>query len=171
MFYYELSEAEQELALTEGQRRQSENENKKRKGRNFGPSSGEKALQAHLMGARGEVAVASYLRLKGKLFTELNPIKGSCDLPFSIDVKTRSNHSYDLLCFLDEEDEKRLVLVTDQLGKLIIHGWILARDAKQQKYRKSYSPGRLNYAIPQSDLRPISELRQLIKNESNHQHS
>jgi hypothetical protein len=168
LFYYELSETEQELALAEGQRRQSENEKKKLKGRNLGPASGEKALQAHLMGARGEVAVASYLGLKQELFTELNPVKGSCDLPFSIDVKTRSNHAYDLLCFLDEKDNKKLVLVTDQLGKLIIHGWILAKDAKQQKYRKSYSPGRFNYAIPQSDLKPISQLRQLVKNESDH---
>jgi hypothetical protein len=88
---------ERQLALEEGLRRQRFNESKGLRGRNGGAWQGSKALDIHLLGAAGEVAVASYLGMKEHLFKETEARRGSDDLPGGIDVKTRSKHSYDLI--------------------------------------------------------------------------
>ena len=77
-------------------RRQGVNEAQGLRGRNGGAWKGSKALDIHLLGAAGEMAVASYLGLKEHLFKETEAKRGSDDLP-GIDVKTRSKASYDLI--------------------------------------------------------------------------
>ena len=56
-----FSEEEKSLAMEEGMRRQRVNEARGLRGRNKGAWKGDKALEIHLLGAAGEVAVASYL--------------------------------------------------------------------------------------------------------------
>ena len=65
-----FSEEERRLAMEEGMRRQRVNEARGLRGRNGGAWQGSKALDIHLLGAAGEVAVASYLGLKEHLFKE-----------------------------------------------------------------------------------------------------
>jgi hypothetical protein len=91
---FTFTDEERQAAMEEGARRQRVNEEKGLRGRNNGPRFGKKALDAHLLGAAGEVAVASFLGLKHELFKETEAKRGSCDLP-GIDVKTRSAHSRD----------------------------------------------------------------------------
>lgn len=155
---WHLSDEEKQLAKAEAARRQAVNERRGLKGRNNGPEDGEQALRIHLLGAGGEVAVASYLGLKHCLFQETSAKRGSYDLPPNIDVKTRSNHDYDLICFRDESPEKALVLVTIQHKEIRIHGWISARDAKRQEWWKERVKDRGCYYVPQKYLRPMSEL-------------
>jgi hypothetical protein len=106
-----FTEDERQQAVKEGLRRQGFNESKGLRGRNGGAWKGSKALDIHLLGAAGEVAVASYLNLKGELFKETEAKKNSDDLP-GIDVKTRSKASYDLIVQRGSDPQKKFVLVT-----------------------------------------------------------
>ena len=108
--------------MEEGMRRQGVNEAKGLRGRNGGAWKGSKALDIHLLGAAGEVAVASYLGMKEHLFKETEARRGSDDLP-GIDVKTRSRHQYDLIVQKNENACKKFVLVTIESQKTFLHGW------------------------------------------------
>jgi hypothetical protein len=59
-----FSEEERLQATEEAMRRQSVNEAKGLRGRNRGAFKGNKALEIHILGAAGEMAVASYLGMK-----------------------------------------------------------------------------------------------------------
>lgn len=107
---WQLSHSEKALAIAEGERRQQVNVSQGKIGRDRGPTAGNDALRIHILGAGGEMAVASYLGLKQFVFKEEEAKRGSYDLPPDIDVKTRAKHYYDLACFLDESPEKTLVL-------------------------------------------------------------
>lgn len=159
---WELSHSEKALAIAEGERRQSVNMAQGKIGRDRGPTHGQDALRVHILGAGGEMAVASYLGLKDEVFKESEARRGSYDLPPDIDVKTRARHYYDLACMLDETSCKTLVLVTIEHQEIRIHGWIKAYDAMQDKWKKSHVPGRVSYFVPKENLRPIEELKECL---------
>jgi hypothetical protein len=152
-----FSKEEREAACKEAFRRQAINEIRGLKGRNGGAATGAMALTIHLLGAAGEMAVASYLGLKHCLYQETEAKRGSCDLP-GIDVKTRSRHSYDLIVQKDESPEKKFVLVTIQDKKTVIHGWIRGKDAMRKEYWSDPAGGRPAYFVPKTALMPMSAL-------------
>lgn len=115
------------------------------------------ALTIHLLGAAGEMAVASHLGLKEFLYKETEAKRGSCDLP-SIDVKTRSRHSYDLIVQKNESPNKKFVLVTIEHKKTLIHGWICGNDAMKEEYWSDPAGGRPAYFVPKTALMPMSTL-------------
>ena len=159
---WQLSSAEKALAIAEGERRQETNAKQGKLGRNNGPALGDDALRMHILGAGGEMAVASFLGLKDFVFQETEATRGSCDLPFNIDVKTRSRHYYDLICLLDESEDKTLVLVTIQNQEIRLHGWLHAHQAKQKQWKKEHVPGRPCYFVPKNNLRSMEELKQCL---------
>jgi hypothetical protein len=152
-----FSEEERRQAMEEGQRRQAVNEAKGLRGRNKGPRFGSKALDVHLLGAAGEMAVASYLGLKHELYKEAEAKRGSDDLP-GIDVKTRSKHAYDLIVQKNENPEKKFVLVTIESQKTFIHGWCYGEEAMKERFWADPARGRPAYFVPKEHLRPISTL-------------
>lgn len=143
--------------MEEGMRRQAVNEAKGLRGRNRGPRFGQKALDVHLLGAAGEMAVASYLGLKHELYKEKEAKRGSDDLP-GIDVKTRSKHSYDLIVQKNENPCKKFVLVTIESQKTLIHGWCYGKEAMEEKFWADPARGRAAYFVPKQYLRPIDTL-------------
>jgi hypothetical protein len=149
---YELTEEERKVILREANRRQSVNEAKKIAGRNGAAAIGGKALFYHKIGAAGEWVIASYLGLRSSIFSEFIPVRGSSDLPFRIDVKTRSRHYYDLVVQLDDTGDKVYWLVTIEKKEILIHGWIHAKDCKKDEYIKDPAGGRKAYFIPKSKL-------------------
>lgn len=151
---YLLNDEEKQFALLEAKRRQTLNEKNKFSGRNGGIANGAKALALHEIGALGEMAVASYLGLKNFLYYDKTPRKDSCDLPFNIDVKTRTKHYYDLIVQLDEKKNKNFWLCTIQSNQIQIKGWIRGRYCFKNKYIKDPAGGRKAYFIPQNDLMP-----------------
>jgi hypothetical protein len=153
-----FSEEERKQAMEEGQRRQSVNEAKGLRGRNKGPRFGSKALEVHLLGAAGEMAVASYLGLKHELYKESEAKRGSDDLP-GIDVKTRSKHAYDLIVQKNEDPRKKFVLVTIECQKTFIHGWCYGHEAMQEQYWADPARGRPAYFVPKEILKPLSSLK------------
>jgi hypothetical protein len=152
-----FTEEEREAACKEAFRRQAINEIRGLKGRNGGAATGAMALTIHLLGAAGEMAVASHLGLKEFLYKETEAKRGSCDLP-GIDVKTRSRHSYDLIVQNNESPEKKFVLVTIQDKKTVIHGWIRGKDAMKKEYWSDPAGGRPAYFVPKTALMPMSAL-------------
>jgi hypothetical protein len=157
---------EEKLAIhAEARRRQSVNEAKKLRGRNNGPATGPESLRVHILGAGGEMAVASFLGMKDKVFGDVVAKRGSCDLPPDIDVKTRARHYYDLTCQFDELPSKTLVLVTVENKQVILHGWAKAHEAMQEKWKREYVKGRACYFLPKEHLRPIQSLKNYINDD------
>lgn len=154
---FTFTEEERRIAMEEGMRRQRVNEAKGLRGRNKGAWRGDKALEIHLLGAAGEVAVASYLGLKEHLFKETEARRGSDDLP-GIDVKTRSKHKYDLIVQRNENPEKKFVLVTIEGQKTLIHGWCWGHEAMQEQYWADPARGRPAYFIPKEALQSMHDL-------------
>ena len=145
------------LAMEEGMRRQGVNEAKGLRGRNGGAWKGSKALDIHLLGAAGEVAVASYLGMKEHLFKETEARRGSDDLP-GIDVKTRSKHQYDLIVQKNEDACKKFVLVTIESQKTFLHGWCYGHEALQERFWADPARGRPAYFVPKEVLRCMDTL-------------
>jgi hypothetical protein len=115
-------------------------------------------LKVHLLGAAGEVAVASFLGLKHELFKETEAKRGSEDLP-GIDVKTRSKRFYDLIVQRGECPERKFVLVTIDSGETLLHGWCYGEEAMQDKFWADPARGRPAYFVGQSFLRPMESLK------------
>ena len=148
---------ERQAAMDEGMRRQAVNEAKGLRGRNGGASFGSKALDIHLLGAAGEMAVASYLGMKHELYKEVEAKRGSDDLP-GIDVKTRSKHFYNLIVQKQEDPDKKFVLVTIENQQTLLHGWCYGRQGMDARYWADPARGRPAYFVPQSALHPMETL-------------
>jgi hypothetical protein len=153
-----FSPEERRLAIEEGMRRQAVNEAKGLRGRNKGPRFGDKALEVHLLGAAGEMAVASYMGLKEHLYAEKEARRGSDDLP-GIDVKTRSKHSYDLIVQKNEDARKKFVLVTIESQKTFLHGWCYGEEAMEEQYWADPARGRPAFFVPKTVLRSMETLK------------
>lgn len=138
-------------------RRQRVNEAKGLRGRNKGAWKGDKALQIHLLGAAGEVAVASYLGMKEHLFQESEARRGSDDLP-GMDIKTRSRHHYDLIVQKRSDARKIFVLVTIENHETLIWGWCYGHEAMQEQYWADPARGRPAYFVPKEALHSIDTL-------------
>jgi hypothetical protein len=134
------------------------NESKALRGRNGGAWKGSKALDIHLLGAAGEVAVASYLGMKEHLFKETEARRGSDDLPGGIDVKTRSKTCYDLIVQKQENPEKRFVLVTIESQKTLLWGWCYGHEASQKHFWADPARGRPAFFVPKSCLHSMETL-------------
>jgi hypothetical protein len=155
---FTFTEEERRLAMEEGRRRQAVNEAKGLRGRNRGPRFGDKALEVHLLGSAGEVAVASYLGLKHELFKEKEARRDSDDLP-GIDVKTRSKHSYDLLVQKGSSPKRKYVLVTIEKQTTLLHGWCYGEEAMVDKFWADPARGRPAYFVGKEYLRSMESLK------------
>ena len=144
--------------MEEGMRRQQVNEARGLRGRNGGAWQGSKALDIHLLGAAGEVAVASYLGLKEHLFKETEAKRGSDDLPGGIDVKTRSKSRYDLIVQKQEDPNKVFVMVTIENQRTLLHGWCYGHEAMKEEYWADPARGRPAYFVPKEALHSMDAL-------------
>jgi hypothetical protein len=153
-----FSEEERRLAMEEGMRRQQVNEAQGLRGRNGGAWKGNKALDIHLLGAAGEVAVASYLGLKEHLFKETEAKRGSDDLPGGIDVKTRSKSRYDLIVQKQEDPKKVFVMVTIENQQTLLQGWCHGYEAMKEEYWADPARGRPAYFVPKEALHSMDTL-------------
>jgi len=152
-----FTEDERQQAVKEGLRRQGFNESKGLRGRNGGAWKGSKALDIHLLGAAGEMAVASYLGLKRELFRETEAKKNSDDLP-GIDVKTRSKACYDLIVQRGSDPQRKFVLVTIENQQTLLHGWCYGHEALQERFWADPARGRPAYFMPKECLRSMETL-------------
>jgi len=153
-----FTEQERQQAMDEGLRRQGFNESKGLRGRNGGAWQGSKALDIHLLGAAGEMAVASFLGMKEHLYQEKEARRGSDDLP-GMDIKTRSRHKYDLIVQKNEDARKKFVLVTIECQKTFLHGWCYGKEAMKDEFWADPARGRPAYFVGKEHLRPMETLK------------
>jgi hypothetical protein len=115
-------------------------------------------LDIHLLGAAGEMAVASFLGMKEHLFKETEARRGSDDLP-GMDIKTRSKHSYDLIVQRQEDPWKKFVLVTISQQQTLLWGWCYGHEALQERFWADPARGRPAYFVGKEHLRPMETLK------------
>jgi len=109
----------------------------------------------HIEGACGELAVAKAI---GRYWpATVNDFKKGCDV-LGCQVKTRSQHHWDLLVRRDDADDRIFVLVTGKAPNLIIRGWLPASECKQPEYLQTYGHREPAWFVPQAKLRPMDEL-------------
>jgi hypothetical protein len=119
----------------------------------------------HELGAMGEMAVAAYLGLEEAVFSESLPRWGSSDLPYNIEVKTRSRHCYDLIVQKNERPDKNMVLVTIEKDEIFIQGWCVSGQVMRKEYWSDPAGNRAAYFVPVSELNPIDTLKGLMTEE------
>lgn len=107
--------------------------------------------QLNIEGALGEMALAKYLGVywdgKGQMRA---PDVGN------VDVRTRSQHYYDLILHPNDPDDRRFYLLTGQNGEYQVHGSILAKDGKKEEFWSD--PSRKNrpaFFVPKSALEAL----------------
>jgi hypothetical protein len=149
-------------AVAEGERRQRTNEALRLTGRNLGPSTGSKALDIHVLGAKGELAVAQYLNLEVHVFKDETPNRGSVDLPPNIDVKTRSKHWMDLVIQLDDSPTKVFVHATSEDDVVRLHGWTYGGRVMKPAFHQDPAKGRPAYFVRPWALFPMNQLQAII---------
>lgn len=91
------------------------------------------------------------------------------DLSHNIEVRTVSNPGWGPKVRKRDAPDKRVVAVHVPDGGLVrdfeVLGWVLAGDVKKKEYWVTpYGRGGF-YAVPGSEMRPIEELRELIREE------
>lgn len=109
----------------------------------------------NIEGAMGELAVAIALDLDQEL--TVDTYREGNDVG-TYEVRTRSNHSWDLIVRQGDKDDAPYILVTGVFPEYRVHGWLYGRDAKKKKYQKDYGERPTAYFVPQSDLRPLADL-------------
>lgn len=115
----------------------------------------DESWERHVLGALGECAFA---KATNRYWSgSVNTFKAA-DVGANIQVRTRSQHSYDLIVRDSDADDDVYVLVTGGPADFTVHGWVVARDAKRPEFRADYGGYGHAYFVPQSALRPIDPL-------------
>jgi len=164
IFYVDhfLDERSVQKATKEAERRQLVNESCGLKGRNSAPALGANSLSIHVLGAKGELAVAQYLNMEDEVFQDQIPTRGSVDLPPNIDVKTRSRHWMDLVVQLDDSSQKIFVHATCENDFVRLHGWTYGHRVMQDCFKQDPAGGRPAYFVRASVLHSMTLLKDFL---------
>jgi hypothetical protein len=109
----------------------------------------------HIEGALGEMAAAKSLNIYWD--GSVNTFKAD-DLA-GIQVRTRSQESYELIVRPSDSDNAAYVLVTGKYGKYDVRGWIRGKDAKREEWLANHGSRPPAYFVPHQALKPIEELK------------
>lgn len=110
----------------------------------------------HIEGACGEAAAAKALDIYWN--GSVNTFKTGGDVgPYQ--VRTRSDHTFDLIVREDDADDRVFILVRGRVPNFDVVGWIRASDAKCAKWVQTYGGRPPAYFVPASALHALAELR------------
>lgn len=144
-----LTSAEIMLGATAGVMRQVEN--LKNNAKPFYGAGRENDWQLNIEGVLGEMALSKYLNIywkgKGKMRA---PDVGD------VDVRTTPHASGHLILHPNDPDDRLFYLLTGVNGNYTIHGSILGRAGKQDRWIKDPTGGRPAYFVPQDALKPAT---------------
>ena len=110
----------------------------------------------HIEGACGELAVAKVLNVYWG--GTVNTFKTKADVG-KLEVRTRSRHDYDLLVRPDDKDTSVFIHVTGKAPNFQIHGWMLGKDAKQEKWMQNYGGRDSAYFVPFAELQDLKDIK------------
>jgi hypothetical protein len=105
-------------------------------------------------GAGGEMAAAKALNLywDGAVNTYSRGDVGE------LQIRTSSSHDYKLIVREADSDTDCFVLVTGMMPEYVIHGWILGKAAKQERWKRAPNNRPPAYFVPQSELLSLDTL-------------
>jgi hypothetical protein len=120
-------------------------------------ASGADGWTKHIEGAAGELVVA---KVTGRYWgAHVNRFRGAGpDVAGGLEVRTRSDPSYDLPVRDDDDDAAIFVLVLGQCPTYTVVGWILGLDAKRPQWRQTYGGRDAAYFVPQAHLHAMDTL-------------
>lgn len=110
--------------------------------------------KVHIEGTAGEMAAAKALGLYWS--GSVNTFKSGGDVGF-LQVRTRSDRSWDLIVRDGDRDGDAFLLVVGTIPSFRVVGWTLGRDAKQARHRKEHGGRPAAYFVPQAELRPFDD--------------
>ena len=119
--------------------------------------------EEHIEGACGEIAVAKALGIywNGSINTFKNP-----DLGTNLQIRTRSQHNWDLIVRPTEPNNHHYILVTgtssDPEG-FRIHGYITGSEAKQPQWLADHGSRPTAYFVPSTALHPLAQLTRPLR--------
>lgn len=102
--------------------------------------------QKHIESALTECAMAKYTNVFWCKRDRSAPDVGE------LEVRASQREDARLIIHKDDHDDRQYWLVTGKNGVYKIHGYMLGRDAKNQKYWTDPKTGRPAFFVPQSDL-------------------
>lgn len=115
--------------------------------------------ELHVQGACGEKAVAKHLGI----YWSGNLGHLRADDVGLFQVRTRSNHDYELILHPDDPDDRVWILVTGVAPQFRIVGWCYGHEGKNKAWWKDPAGNRPAYFVPQQALRSMDELVKLFR--------
>ena len=114
----------------------------------------DKSWQGHIQGALGELVFAKYL---GVYWTgNLGDLRSPDVAEF--EVRSTASHENRLIVHKPDADDRRFYLVTGKMVTWKIHGWILGRDGKQDRWWEDpQNKNRWAYFVPHKALNPLDD--------------
>lgn len=110
----------------------------------------------HILGALGECAFA---KATGRYWSgSVNTFKSGGDVGRSIQIRTRSQHAYDLIVRDDDADDDLFVLVTGGPHEFRVHGWIRGGDAKSKEWRADHGGHGEAFFVPKERLWSVTDM-------------
>jgi hypothetical protein len=106
----------------------------------------------HIEGALGELALAKFLGVYWD--GSVNTFKTKGDLG-ETEVRTRSRSDYDLIVREDDREDAVYVLVVGKAPAYRVVGWMLGKEAKQDRWVRTYGGRTPAYFVPQAALHPF----------------
>lgn len=131
-----------------GQKRFEQSRRRKLRDKLFTPD-----LAANEVGALGEAAFSKWIGRPFECTT--GRFRGAPDVA-GCQVKTRTRGTYELIVHEDDPGRTPVVLVVASPPRFWIRGWILARDAKRDEWRKNPDGRREAWFVPNLHLLPMS---------------
>lgn len=117
---------------------------------------GDDPWRCHIEGAAGELAVCKAMNWYWS--ASVDTFKHGADAGI-VQVRTRSQHDYDLIVREDDDMLDLFVLVTGVMPVYRIRGWIRAGDAMQLEWRKDYGGRGAAWFVPAASLHSMDELK------------
>ena len=108
----------------------------------------------HIEGACGEAAVAKALNI---FWDGSIDAFSRDDLP-GLQVRTRSQHDWDLIVRPHDADQAIWVLVTGRCPSYLVHGWIYGHEAKAPAWLRTYGGRPPAYFVPKAALHDLGRL-------------
>lgn len=104
----------------------------------------------HIEGACGEMAVARFLGLYYS--GHVNTFKVGGDVGI-LQVRTRSDHEYDLLIRPDDNENEMFMLVTGTAPEFRLQGWLWGHEARRTEWWQTHGDRAGAWFVPSKHLR------------------
>lgn len=123
-------------------------------------ASPDDAWRYHIEGACGELALAKHLR------TYWNGALGNlkaADVGSKFEVRTRSQHTYDLPLHPTDVSDHCYVLITGRAPRMALRGWCWGHEGMLDRWWSDPAGGRPAFFVPRGELHSIATLpRELL---------